>query len=122
MHCQLFDQIVLPDIVGWSVERVTPWDEDACEIKLLVCLHGPTAVWCKHLIVVNNTSADKISRAATFTGYYDLVKTEKVEMVGAFTALLNAWRSGETTEARQKALADELMELGIVDVSLAGTT
>lgn len=131
IDCTFEHPIVIPALTGWSVERITPWDEDNCNVVLLISLHGcPTTVWVKHRLQVNNGMSSVIRFNPVSEGYYDMIVAEHpdgsehsgISTPDGFTQLLNAWRQGETKEARQKALCDKLLELGIVDSTLFGTT
>lgn len=134
-NCDLTTPITVQNITGWSVVPAGQWDEDngVVEVDITFLAQGNIA-WAAHRLTVKNGDSSKILRNASSTGFWDKLVIQQATRDDAgnlvsgistptgFDQLLAAWRAANTKNARQKALADTLLSLGVIDASLTGAT
>ena len=122
--CDLSTPITVPNVQGWGAESNSPANEDSNTWQLRLTFYGIGGrIWSSHVITVANGTSTRIFRNPSPGSYTDLILSDNLATPTAFDALMNAVRAAANTKlARQKAMADTLLALGVVDASLTGTT
>lgn len=122
--CDLSTPITVANVQGWGAESNSPADEDANSWQLRLTFYGAGGrIWSSHIITVANGTSTRIFRNPSPGSYTDLILSDSIGTPTGFDTLMNAVRSAANTKlARQRAMADTLLALGVVDASLTGTT